>query len=414
VVVPSSRISGRVAELIREGAARVLNASDELLAQIDAASLAEHDPAVAADPVLLGAFRRANRATIAHWAQSNLADPGGEVRPFVGPESLGLARDLVRRGLDQRAVAPYRAAQNAAWQAWMEIAFSLSQNQEEVRELLRVSSRSIFAYVDATSAAIIEQIGLERDELTRGTNAERLATVTLALEDSPIDLARASLRLGYAFNRTHLAAIIWAADQLAVGHDLERAATSLAAAAGAQRALTVVASSAALWVWVPATTELATGPLEQSLADVPDVRVALGTPATGIEGFRRSHFQAFATQRLLARLASAVQLARYESVRVVSLATQDERQAQDFVTETLGDLVGASPTVRDTLRTYLQLQSNATRAAAALYTHRNTIVSRLAKAEQLLPRPLDQSAFEVALALEILHWSGPTDGRKAL
>jgi DNA-binding PucR family transcriptional regulator len=150
------------------------------------------------------------------------------------------------------------------------------------------------------------------------------------------------------------------------------------------------------------------------LADVPDVRVALGTPATGIEGFRRSHFQAFATQRLLARLASAVQLARYESVRVVSLATQDERQAQDFVTETLGDLVGASPTVRDTLRTYLQLQSNATRAAAALYTHRNTIVSRLAKAEQLLPRPLDQSAFEVALALEILHWSGPTDGRKAL
>jgi DNA-binding PucR family transcriptional regulator len=198
-----------------------------------------------------------------------------------------------------------------------------------------------------------------------------------------------------------------------VGHDLERAATSLAAAAGAQRALTVVASSAALWVWVAAAAELATGPLDQSLADMPDVRVALGTPASGIDGFRRSHFQAFATQRLLARLASAVQLARYESVRVVSLATQDERQAQDFVTETLGDLLDASPTVRDTLRTYLQLQSNATRAAAALYTHRNTIVSRIAKAEQLLPRPLEQSAFDVAVALEVLHWSGPTAGYQA-
>jgi DNA-binding PucR family transcriptional regulator len=164
---------------------------------------------------------------------------------------------------------------------------------------------------------------------------------------------------------------------------------------------------------VAATTELAAGPLEQSVADMPEVRVALGTPASGIDGFRRSHFQAFATQRLLARLASAVQLARYESVRVVSLATQDERHAQEFVTETLGDLVKASPTVRDTLRTYLQLQSNATRAAAALYTHRNTVVSRLAKAAALLPRPLDQSAFEVAVALEVLHWSGPNDGYQA-
>jgi DNA-binding PucR family transcriptional regulator len=413
VVVPSSRISGRVAELIREGAARVLHAPDEMLAQVDAASLVEHDPAVAADPVLLDAFRRANRATIAHWAQSTLRDPGGEVSPFVGPESLGLARDLVRRGLDQRAVAPYRAGQNAAWQAWMEIAFPLTQNQEELRELLRVSSRSIFAYVDATSAAIIEQMGLERGELRRGTNAERLETVTLVLEDSPIDLDRAARRLGYSFNRTHIAAIIWAAEPLAVGHDLERAATSLTAAAGAQRALTVVASSAALWVWVAASTELATGPLEQSVADMPEVRVALGTPASGIDGFRRSHFQAFATQRLLARLASAVQLARYGSIRVASLATEDERQARDFVTETLGDLLDASPTLRDTLRTYLQRQSNATRAAAALYTHRNTVVSRLAKAEALLPRPLDQSAFEVAVALEVLHWSGPTDGYQA-
>jgi DNA-binding PucR family transcriptional regulator len=291
----------------------------------------------------------------------------------------------------------------------MEIAFSLTANQQELHDLLRVSSRSISAYVDATSAAIIEQMGLERGELLGGTSAERLETVTLVLGDSPIDLDRAALRLGYDFSRTHLAAIIWAVDPLAVGNDLERAATALAAAAGAQRALTVVASSAALWVWVAATTALATEQLEQSLAEMPPVRVALGTPAAGIDGFRRSHFQALATQRLLARLASGARLAHYASVRVVSLATQDERQAQDFVTETLGDLLDAAPTVRDTLRAYLQLQSNATRAAAALYTHRNTVVSRLAKAEALLPRPLDQSAFDVAVALEILHWSGPAD-----
>jgi DNA-binding PucR family transcriptional regulator len=404
--VPSPPPSGRISELIREGAAQVLHASEEMYDQVDAASLAEYDPAVAADPVLRGAFRRANRAIITHWAQSNLADPGAEAMPFVGPESLRLARDLVRRGFDRLHIEPYRAGQNAAWQVWMEIAFSICEDQEELRDLLRVTARSIFAYVDATNAAIIEQIDFEREDLTRGTNAERLETVTLVLENSPLDLARASLRLGYEFNRTHLAAIIWAPDQPASEHDLERAATSFAAAAGAQRALSVAAGSSAVWAWVATTGELAADALAESLADTPEVRIAIGTPAAGIRGFRRSHFQAFATQRLLARLSSPVPFARYESIRVASLLTQDEQQAQEFVSETLGDLAEASPTLRDTVRIYLQLQSNATRAAAALYTHRNTIVSRLGKAEELLPRPLEESAFEVAVALEALHWRG--------
>ena len=190
--------------------------------------------------------------------------------------------------------------------------------------------------------------------------------------------------------------------------DLERAAEAFAAAAGARRALTVRGeqrrrcgrgwSTRASRTWPRSTRRSGISPASGS---------PLGSPLRGVAGFRRSHFDAFATQRLLVRLGSPLRVARYEAVRVVALVMQDEARAEAFVSEVLGDLAAAPAPLRETLRTYLRHQSNATRAAAALYAHRNTVVARLAKAEALLPRPLAEAAFEVGVALEVRHWHAP-------
>ena len=55
-------------------------------------------------------------------------------------------------------------------------------------------------------------------------------------------------------------------------------------------------------------------------------------------------------------------------------------------------------------RTYLAEGSNANRTAARTFTHRNTVLNRLGRAEQLLPAPLDGRRLQVALALEITRW----------
>ena len=135
--MPWERPSDRVAELFRSGIQSLLESdTQDFFDRVDAASLAEHSEAVAEDPTLLATFRRANRATIMHWAEANLRDPGSEVRPYFGPESQALVRDLVRRGLDLEALEPYRAGQNAAWQAWMDVCFDLTDDAAELRELL--------------------------------------------------------------------------------------------------------------------------------------------------------------------------------------------------------------------------------------------------------------------------------------
>ena len=139
---------------------------------------------------------------------------------------------------------------------------------------------------------------------------------------------------------------------------------------------------------------------------MPDVRIAIGPAANGVDGFRRSHFDAITTQQLMARLRSPQQIALFTDVQLVALITADTDRAAEFVKHTLGDLESAGTELQDTVRTFVDEQCNASRAATRLYTHRNTLLRRLARADELLPRPLAESSVNVAVALDVLRWRG--------
>ena len=172
----------------------------------------------------------------------------------------------------------------------------------------------------------------------------------------------------------------------------------------ATRPLSVLASTATRWVWVPGAVDA--DALQQSVSEMPDVRIAIGPTASGVDGFRRSHFDAITTQQLMARLRSQQQIALFTDVQLVALITADTDRAAEFVKHTLGDLESAGAELQETVRTFVDEQCNASRAAARLYTHRNTLLRRLARADELLPRPLAESSVNVAVALDVLRWRG--------
>ena len=397
--------SARARELMRQGAQAALHAPDEWLAELDDATLSgEHMQGIANDPVLSAGTRRTNRSNLLFWAAANVRDPGAPVPANVGAAPLSFARDLVRRGLSESALNSYRVGQGVAWRLWMRIVFSLTSDPEELRELLDVSYRSIAAFVDATVTAISEQMQREREELTRGTHAERREVVTLILDGAPITRERAEARLGYPLAPAHTAAVVWSDDPDSDLGDLDRAADALARGAGEVHSLTVIASAATRWVWVHGRPDVAG--LRAATSSMPAVRVAIGSTGAGLDGFRRSHLDALTTQRMLARLGSPQAVAAYEDVELVSLVTQDPERAEHFVKRALGDLAFAEPEVRTAVRTLIHEQCNASRAAERLYIHRNTLLRRLARAERLLPRPLEENTLRVGVALEILRWRG--------
>jgi DNA-binding PucR family transcriptional regulator len=398
--------SARAQELIRAGAEVALNPPAEWLAELDAATLATDTMrAIAEDPVLNAATRRTNRSNLLFWAAANLRAPGAPVPPNLGDEPLGVARDLVRRGLDESSLDAYRIGQGVALRLWMRIVFSLTSDAEELREVLEVSTRSIADFVDATVAAISAQMRQEREDLTRGSHAERLETVVLLLEGAPIPRQRAEARLGHALARTHTAAVVWSDDPASDLAELDRAADALAATADVPHPLTVMASAASRWVWVHGRPDLAR--LRAAVADMPSVRVAVGSSGRDVDGFRRSHLDALTTQRMLTRLASPQQVVGHDEVELVSLVTQDDERAELFVQRTLGRLETAPPDVVEAVRTFVACGCNASRTAARLFTHRNTVLRRLERADQLLPRRLADDLLDVAVALEVLRWRGP-------
>ncbi|MDG4823845.1 PucR family transcriptional regulator [Asanoa sp. WMMD1127] len=389
--------SPRVRELIRAGAEIALHPRPEWLAEIDAATLAgEARRPIAGDPVLAAATRRTNRSNLLFWAAANVRAPGQPVPANDEAAPLSIARDLVRRGLDESALDAYRVGEAVAARLWTQIACTLTDDTAELRELLDVSLRSIAAFVDATVTAISLRMRAERAALTQGSHAERRETVMLLLDGVPI--TGADNKLGYALDRTHTAAVVWTDDPDADLRQLDRAADALA---GPARPLIVLASAATRWVWVHGAADPAR--LDRL---PPAVRVALGAPAPGVDGFRRSHLDALTTQRLLARLGAAHRVAAFADVEVVALLTQDPEGADRFVTRTLGGLESAPAEIRAAVRAYIAEQCNASRAAARLFTHRNTLLRRLARADALLPRSLAGRAVEVGAALEILHWRG--------
>jgi DNA-binding PucR family transcriptional regulator len=91
------------------------------------------------------------------------------------------------------------------------------------------------------------------------------------------------------------------------------------------------------------------------------------------------------------------------------LLGRDVPAAADFVRRVLGDLAEDSPTaagLRESVRIFLDEGSNAPRAAARMFTHRNTMLQRVDRASRLLGYRPEENRLSVAVALELAHHLG--------
>lgn len=395
-----------IAEQIRSVAQRVHANLESLIASTNAAIL-DSLAALESDPVLAAYTRESTSANVTRWVTATMARPDVPVGVDVPPQALDLARDIVRRGMDRDALlSAYRLGQNVVWGVWMRCAREEGLDGDDLVAVLDVGSRSLFGYVDGILAAIARQMEQERDALIGGALARRRETVTLILQGAPISEARASARLGYELRRPHIAAIAWSDETTLDQGELENAVGSLAQALRSSRPFSVPAGARALWAWISGVTPGDDEVRAASELLPAGVRVTLGSPLPGITGFRDSHTEALAAQRLLMRAPDGPRFTTYSDVQVVSLASQDEARAATFVRATLGDLRSADSELLKTVRVYLQQDCSAARAAALLYTHRNTVLKRIDRADALLPRALAGNGFEVRLALELLRWRG--------
>ena len=398
-----------MAERIREIAQRQLDRLDDVTAAAQAA-VVRVAPLLAEDPALYAESLASTRANTVRFLMLMASGPLEPIPSDPPPEAIDIARSVMRRGADtEMVVLTYRAGQNVFWESWIDAAAELVPDRDELVEVLRVSSVLVPAYIDGVLATVLARAEEEREELLRGGLARRAETVRMILDDVPIAEQRAGERLGYEMSQTHTCVVLWSEDAVEQG-TLDRAAHALAHAVGARRPLVLPATVAAVWAWIGTAGEPEVAQLRAAMEDVdPAIRAAVGPSCPGLAGFRRSHDGAVATHGLVAAARGGERLTTYRDVEVTTLVAQDPRRMTDFVRTTLGPLAGrdaAAARLRETLRIYLSEGESAPRAAQRLYTHRNTVLQRVARAEELLGHPIADRRLELALALELTHRLG--------
>lgn len=280
----------------------------------------------------------------------------------------------------------------------------------ELKALLDVSARSISAFIDRHLEDVAALMSAEKSRAAASTHVERRELVTRILEGANVGVQEGSRRLGYALKQRHYAAVVWSEEAASELSTLDEAAGLLLKSMGnpAQH-LRIIANAATLWVWSPRLGRIDYDALLIAIQSLPGIKIAIGSADSGIEGFRRAHLDALATQQVLARLDSPARVADFDSIRLVSLMSRDPEATQRFISYTLGDFLNSTQSQKRTLLTFLRTGCHATRTAKILHTHRNTLLLRLARADELLPRPLEDNRVHVAVALEALNWTS-TDG----
>jgi DNA-binding CsgD family transcriptional regulator len=273
------------------------------------------------------------------------------------------------------------------------------------------STTWVFGYVDKVSNQLVAEYGRARERWARTPEAIRAETARAILDGTLRDDREAGRLLGHELaRRHHLAAVMWE-----TGRDpdrapqLERAASAIADALRMSEPLVVVAGRSELWAWFSSLERpYSEAPLD--LAGIAGVRIALGRPWMGTDGFRRSHIEARAAAAVAVLAGeNAPGITHYDDVEVVSLLSSDLDRARSFVVYELDGLAGsgrASARLRETILVLLQEGMSNSRAARRLHVHPNTVAYRTARAQDLLGHRLVDRRIQLTAALMLARTLG--------
>ncbi|MCW8379703.1 PucR family transcriptional regulator [Streptomyces justiciae] len=165
-------------------------------------------------------------------------------------------------------------------------------------------------------------------------------------------------------------------------------------------------------VWVTTADEPGPEVLEPVLAVLSRFSSAvraMGEPASGLSGFRSTYFQASDLVETAPWLPVGGQVLRWSDHALTLTLGSDIERARWFVRSVLGPLsepTGKAREHRATLRAYLSSGKSLVHAAEALNVHRNTVVYRVQRIEQLIGRQLQGQELDIQCALHLVEQFG--------
>ncbi|MFD6157528.1 PucR family transcriptional regulator [Nocardia sp. NPDC060256] len=345
-------------------------------------------------------------ATRAHW-RSFLAMVSREVFEVHPPaEVLALSRTVARRGFGIDVVMrTYRVGQAMLWQFITDFLNKAIEDDQLRSAVLLLFWDRVLEWTDTCVEASVAVYTDEREQWQRGALARRFGLAGSLLRGDSIDIDHAETQLGHSLRRHQTAIVLWADESVTTAdpvRTLEKFGNDIATLLDAPRPLMLSSGVRGMWAWI-ATTGV---PDPSTLPTVgqPGLHAAIGSSAPDIAGFRQSHREALAAQRVALATDYVPMVIRYADVELVCLTTGDGsvEAMRVMATRELGALTSADETtarLRETLLAYLASGRNAPATAQQLNVHPNTVRYRINQSEELLGHSIEERATYIELAL---------------
>lgn len=399
--------------------AAIARCAEILTADLDRASerlveeLVEAVPELAADDDLRRETAASAHGNVAAMLSVFRGEDTAQNVP-IDPAVLVVARSLARRRVPiDRLIQSYRVGQALFWRLWMSVLTAEIEDRDELVAALSSSSDQLSAYLDRVDAAIVTEHAEERDRWLRRSVARRAEAVDRILRGLATDVDGLSSVLGHELRLCQTGLVLWGQefedpDRLAV--QLDSAVAELGRRLGT-RPFKIEAGMSSVFAWLGTNEPLDSETVRQAAEEVSgaDVFVAIGRSLAGLEGFRRSHEQALRAQRVAVRMTPAPGAITYDGVEVIALLSDDENELREFVARELGALAArdaSTARLRETVRVLLEEGGNARLASERLFTHKNTVLYRAQRAEQLLGRSVRSGSLSLQLALHVADLFG--------
>ncbi|UTI62342.1 helix-turn-helix domain-containing protein [Paraconexibacter antarcticus] len=334
------------------------------------------------------------------------AVPPSGMEPPIGTRKL--LRQAVAGGGDATTLLhAYRVGHERLWEVWSDHVAMHIADRELQHAVLRRSSAHFFTFIDRSCEELVEEYRREFADLAASGNATSAASrrevLDVLLGDTAVDLEAARGVLGYELRGHHLGLVL---RPVAVGADVRAALDAILAAAGRPSSFCCPAGDGSVWAWLGwASAPPSEGREAIARVKLDGVVVGLGEPGHDRDGFRATHEQAAeAEQTVRMSRVPAPGVVAHESIALAALLCSDRTRAERLCRAQLGVLTApdeASARLRHTLAVFLACGRSKVRTAEQLFVHQKTVTYRIARAEQLLGRPVTERSAELDAALRI-------------
>ena len=399
----------RVARVVAAVAASLAQRSGDLETDIREAITAGVPELVGDDRLIraLAASVEANVVNLFHVLGQDAA-AGEAVAP---PAVIGYVRRLAQRGVPHNALVRACRACHARFLGWcLRELDGVDAPHGDLAAAARVMVEASFEYIDLVSEQVAVAYEAERERWTRDHGAAQRARVQALIAGETVDITGSERLLDYRFAQRHVGAILWCRRAGCTGAmpELERAAERIGATTMQRLFIPIDDSTAWAWLASPATDD-GVATIELDVGGLCGAtRIALGTAATGIDGFRQTNREAARAQSVVMHAGeSSPRVVRFDEIAPIAALSTDLDFARIWVRTTLRELAIADDMherLRQTALVFLANGASFTAAADALHIHKNTVHYRIQQAEDLLGRPLRESRIELELALLACKW----------